>query len=62
MCSHNEEEDYDCLSCAFEFGREDAAEGLRYDPPYKDVAQCEAYRNGWEAETVLSPSDTDTAD
>jgi len=46
MCCHNED-DYDCLDCCYEYGKEDASENLPNSPPYKNFDQCDAYYEGY---------------
>ena len=46
MCVHNDD-DTDCLNCCFENGREDAEDGEPCRPWYKNIDQCNAYRDGY---------------
>ena len=47
MCIHNEEEDYDCGKCCYDYGYLDAIEGFPSNPEYKDFWQCDEYYDGY---------------
>lgn len=49
MCRHNNEDDYDCGKCCFEYGVDDAEEGLPYDPQYKNFEQINDYEAGYNS-------------
>jgi hypothetical protein len=48
MCRHNED-DYDCLDCCYEYGKEDALENLPKSSPYKNIDQCWEYEDGYNS-------------
>ena len=53
MCKHNDEEDFDCLMCAYLVGMDDALEREPYKPEYKNFDQCDAYKDGYDQGVFL---------
>ena len=51
MCIHNDEDGYDCLACCRECGKDDANDGIKYAPPYKNYDQVDAYSDGYNQAT-----------
>ncbi len=47
MCIHSDDDDYTCVDCCYDIGKDDAMSGEPKDCGYKNFDQCAAYHQGY---------------